>query len=633
LLYAVYGGGWDRLLSVSAYRREEAVGLAATLQLQGPTATRHLFFTGKGGVGKTSYACATAIALADAGRRVLLVSTDPASNLGDVLETEVIGERTAVEGAPGLIAYDLDPVATATAYRERVVGPYRGVLPDAAVASIEEQLSGACTLEIAAFDEFSRLLGDPGATGEFDHVVFDTAPTGHTLRLLTLPAAWTDFLETNTMGTSCLGPLAGLQKQQALYAATLAALADAERTTMVLVVRPEPSALAEAARTSVELRGLGIENQHLVVNGVFRASGADDPLALALEARGSSALRALPSELADLERTDVPLVPYALLGVDALQAYLRADTGTFAAASEEASTDGPDHSEFLSSTSEAGGIGLARLVDEIAAAGHGVVMTMGKGGVGKTTIAAAVAFALSERGHPVHLSTTDPAAGLERALDALPTEFTVARIDPEVEVSRYRGEVLAQAGADLDENGRALLEEDLRSPCTEEIAVFQAFARTVAEGRGGFVVLDTAPTGHTILLLDAALAYHREVGRQSGDMSPDVQQLLPRLRDPEFTTVLLVTLPETTPVNEAAQLADDLERSGISPFAWVVNQSFSPTAVSDPVLRSRRALEADHLRRVSELAARYAIVPWQAEPPTGRSGLHKLFSAPNPNGR
>lgn len=612
---------------------EESAQRAPLPQLDRLTATRHLFFTGKGGVGKTSLACATAVALADAGRRVLLVSTDPASNLGDVLGTKVIGGRTVVEGAPGLTAYDLDPVATAAAYRERVVGPYRGVLPDAAVASIEEQLSGACTLEIAAFDEFSRLLGDPEATGEFDHVVFDTAPTGHTLRLLTLPAAWTDFLETNTMGTSCIGPLAGLQKQQALYAATLAALADAERTTLFLVARPELSTLAEAARTSVELRGLGIANQQLIVNGVFRASGADDPLALALEERGLSALRALPSELADLERTDIPLVPYPLLGVDALRAYLRADTAAFAAASDAPPVEGPDRPEPLSGWSVTGEIGLAGLVEEIAARGHGVVMTMGKGGVGKTTIAAAVAFALSERGHPVHLSTTDPAAGLERALDDMTTEFTVARIDPGVEVARYRAEVLAQAGSDLDEEGRALLEEDLRSPCTEEIAVFQAFARTVAEGREGFVVLDTAPTGHTILLLDATLAYHRELGRQSGEVAPDVQQLLPRLRDPQFTTVLLVTLAETTPMNEAEQLAGDLQRAGISPFAWVVNQSLTPTAVSDPVLVARRALEAGHLRRVAEMAERYAIVPWQAEPPTGSHALHELLSAPHPNGR
>ena len=582
------------------------------------TRTRHLFFTGKGGVGKTSLACATAVALADMGRRVLLVSTDPASNLSDVLGTTVLQEPVAVEGAPGLTAYNLDPVAAAAAYRERIVGPYRGVLPDASVASIEEQLSGACTVEIAAFDEFSRIFGVPEATAGFDHVVFDTAPTGHTLRLLSLPTAWTDFLATNSMGTSCLGPLAGLEHQRALYSATLAALADAERTTLILVTRPESSALAEAARTSVELRGLGLVNQRLMVNAVFTASDPRDPLAVELEERGSAALNALPRALRHLERTDFDLVPYAPLGVDALRAFWRADreyhadnTGAVAAADSQPGTAATDFSG---------------LIDEIAAPRHGVVLTMGKGGVGKTTIAASVAFALSERGYLVHLSTTDPAAGLERALDGSPADFTVSRIDPQAEVTRYRAEVLAEAGAGLDGQGRALLEEDLRSPCTEEIAVFQAFARTVAEGREGFVVLDTAPTGHTILLLDAALAYHRELGRQSGQVTPEVQQLLPRLRDPEFTKVILVTLPEATPVNEAEQLVGDLERAGIVPFAWVVNQSLTPTTVTDPLLRARRGLEADHLRKVEGLAVRFCLVSWRAALPTGRRALLDLVT-------
>jgi arsenite/tail-anchored protein-transporting ATPase len=581
-------------------------------------ATRHLFFTGKGGVGKTSIACATAVALSDLGRRVLLVSTDPASNLSDVLGTDVPLRPIAVEGAPGLTAYNLDPVAAAAAYRERVVGPYRGVLPDASVAGIEEQLSGACTVEIAAFDEFSRILGDPEATAGFDHVVFDTAPTGHTLRLLSLPTAWTDFLATNSMGTSCLGPLAGLESQRSLYTATLAALADADQTTVILVTRPESSALAEAARTSTELRGLDIVPQRLMVNAVFVASDARDPLAVAFEERGRAALSVLPTALRDLERTDFDLVPYAPLGVEALRAFWRGER------EHRETSAGPVGPADSSPRAAAGDI--RELIDAIAAPGHGVVLVMGKGGVGKTTIAAAIGFALSERGYPVHLNTTDPAAGLERALDASPAGFTVSRIDPEVEVARYRAEVMAEAGAGLDAQGRALLDEDLRSPCTEEIAVFRAFARTVAEGREGFVVLDTAPTGHTILLLDAALAYHRELGRQSGGVAPEVQQLLPRLRDPGFTKVILVVLPEATPVNEAEQLAGDLERAGISPFAWVVNQSLTPTTVTDPLLRARRMLEADHLRTVEGLAARFCLMPWRAEPPTGRRALLDLVT-------
>ena len=259
--------------------------------------TRNLFFTGKGGVGKTSVACAAAVRLADAGKKVLLVSTDPASNLDEVLGTPLGHRPTVVPSVPGLSAMNLDPEKSAAEYRERMVGPYRGQLPAAAVASMEEQFSGSCTLEIAAFDEFSRLLGDASATSEFDHVIFDTAPTGHTLRLLTLPSAWAGFMEKNTTGTSCLGPLAGLQAQQKLYQDTVKALGDPKVTTLVLVARAEGTALREAARTSNELAGLGVKNQHLVVNGVFQATDLTDPYALAMQKRGETAMDSIPKEL------------------------------------------------------------------------------------------------------------------------------------------------------------------------------------------------------------------------------------------------------------------------------------------------------------------------------------------------
>ncbi len=580
-----------------------------------PNPTRILFFTGKGGVGKTSMACATAVQLAEEGRRVLLVSTDPASNLDDVLATKIASEPTPINGVPNLHAMNIDPAEAARQYRERIVGPYRGVLPDAAVASMEEQFSGSCTLEIAAFDEFSRLLGDDSATAQYDHVIFDTAPTGHTLRLLTLPSAWSGFLETNTTGTSCLGPLAGLQAQQKLYEQSVAVLSDAEKTTLVLVTRPEASALQEAARTSSELQQLGVQNQRLVINGVFSAQTDDDEYAAAMQARCEQALRALPDELASLPRTTAPLLPTGLLGVQALLRVGNPHTGCAPDIADEVLP------EFA--------VGLKALVDEISRAGRGVIMTMGKGGVGKTTVAAALAVALADRGHKVLLSTTDPAAHLATTLegDAIPN-LTVSRIDPAKETREYTAEVMATAGAHLDEQGRALLEEDLRSPCTEEIAVFRAFARTVANGTDRFVVLDTAPTGHTILLLDSALAYHREVTRQSSQMPDYVEALLPRLRDPDFARVLIVTLPEATPVHEAKELQEDLRRADIEPFAWISNQSLCPLEVSDPVLRQRKYHEIPYIRNVREsLAQRFAVVPWQKKPPTGIASLRRIVQA------
>jgi arsenite/tail-anchored protein-transporting ATPase len=576
--------------------------------------TRYLFFTGKGGVGKTSLATATAVSLADRGRNVLLVSTDPASNLGQVLECEVGDAIVSVAAVPRLHTLNIDPEAAAAAYRERVVGPVRGALPDDAVAQIEEQLSGACTTEIAAFDEFTRLLTDDALVAGFDHIVFDTAPTGHTLRLLQLPGAWSRFLDDNPDGASCLGPLSGLQAQQAQYAAAVRSLSDPAATTLVLVTRPERSALAEADRTSGELTGLGLENQLLVVNGMFSAHHPDDALASALEERGRAALAEMPQRLRKLPVEHVPLRPVNIVGLAAVRALLAPDE---AAALPD--FNGGARGELPG--------GLRRLVDELAEAGHGLVMVMGKGGVGKTTIAAAIAVELASRGVAVHLSTTDPAAHVAAAIGDDVENLTLSRIDPATETRRYIDRVLQSRGRDLDDDGRRLLLEDLRSPCTEEVAVFHAFSRIVNQARRGVVVLDTAPTGHSLLLLDATGAYHREVLRTSSMPAERVVTPMMRLRDPDHTRILIATLPETTPVLEAELLQEDLRRAGIEPWAWVINQSLAAVETSDPILRARAVAEQPLIRRVNrQLAQRTAVVAMQAEPPVGAHGLRALLA-------
>lgn len=575
--------------------------------------TRNLFFTGKGGVGKTSSSCAVAVALADRGKSVLLVSTDPASNLDEVFDTSLANGPIAIAAVPGLHAMNVDPEAAAAAYRERVVGPYRNLLPADAVASIEEQLAGACTVEIAAFDEFAKLIGDASVTARYDHIVFDTAPTGHTLRLLALPAAWSGFIGASAAGTSCLGPLQGMAAQRDLYAAAVTMLSDPAATTMVLVSRPECSALEEAERTSAELAEIGVRNQMLVLNGVFQASGTD-PIAVAMQRIARNAIARMPAGIAARERTTVPLRPRQVVGVEALRGFFWRDAvasdGAVPLASPRALPP------------------IERLIDALEGAGHGLVMTMGKGGVGKTTIAACIAMELARRGHRVHLTTTDPAAHIAGAVGELPKNLTIGEIDPELEVQRYREEVMATTGANLDANGLALLKEDLSSPCTEEIAVFQAFARVVDQAVDRFVVVDTAPTGHTVLLLDAAQAFHREVMRQAKSVSDAVRNLLPRLRDPEFTRIVLCTLAEATPVHEAAALQADLRRASIEPFAWVVNQSLAPLHPSDPLLSARRAQEGRYIEEVSGTHARRAfIVPWLEHVAEGES------AAPAPRAR
>lgn len=578
------------------------------------TLTRNLLLTGKGGVGKTSIACATAISLADTGRRVLLVSTDPASNLDEVLATKLGMTPTPVAGLPGLFAMNVDPEEAARQYRERVVGPYRGLLPEPAIRSIEEQLSGACTVEIAAFDEFAKLLGDNQATNQFDHVIFDTAPTGHTLRLLQLPAAWSGFIETNVGGTSCLGPLSGLQAQHELYDNTVRALCDGKTTAVYLVSRPERSALTEAERTRGELETLGVRNQHLIVNGVFHARG-NDSIAHALERRGTDAIAAMPEGLLQLPRVEIQLLSQALIGADALRALGETNSTADSPSSHFDPTVEPPPS-------------VADLIPKIAAPGKGVIMTMGKGGVGKTTVAAALAVGLARLGHSVHLTTTDPAAHLSMAVDGDLRGLTISRIDPATETRAYTEEVLRESGESLDEKGRALLREDLRSPCTEEIAIFRAFARTVDEGNSGFVVIDTAPTGHTLLLLDAASAYHRDVERNLSYIPDTVRRLLPQLRDSEFTKILIVALPEATPVHEATRLQEDLTRAGITPYAWVVNQSFAATDTKDPVLSARAGAELQYINEVQRQSEKTFLLPWQPEAPVGTERLTQLVETP-----
>lgn len=575
--------------------------------------TRVLFFTGKGGMGKTTLACSAAVALARQGKRVLIVSTDPASNLDEVLGTELSEQPWPVAGVTGLEAANIDPEAAAREYRERAVGPYRGLLPDSAVASMEESLSGACTVEIAAFDSFASLLGDPQATAGYDHVIFDTAPTGHTLRLLALPAAWTGFIDTNTSGVSCLGPLAELQDQRELYAASVSALSDPKVTTLVLVARPERSALQEAERTRGELAAAGMRHQVLALNGVFDDGGIYDRTAVALARRQADALSALPAGLARLPRLEVPLLDFAPIGPEALARVL--DPTSPASVGED--TPGM----------EVPAAALSELIEELESAGRGVIMTMGKGGVGKTTLAAAIASELACRGHHVHLSTTDPAAHVAEAVGDGVAGLSVSRIDPAEQTRIYSEQVIAAAGDGLDDHGLALLEEDLRSPCTEEIAVFRAFADVVARGEDGFVVLDTAPTGHSLLLLDATQSYHRDVARGLSEVPDSVAQLLPRLRDPDYTRVLIITLPEATPVHEAARLSADLERAGIVPYAWIVNQSLAAAGAEHPTLAARARDEHPYLAEAATLAERLALVAWQPHTPAGSQGLRAMVSA------
>lgn len=557
--------------------------------------TKYLFFTGKGGVGKTSIACATAVGLADKGKKILLISTDPASNLQDVFNQSLNGHGSEIAEIPGLTVVNLDPEQAAAEYRERVIAPFRGKLPESVIQNMEEQLSGSCTVEIAAFNEFSDFITDVQKQSEFDHIIFDTAPTGHTLRMLQLPSAWSTFINESTHGASCLGQLSGLEERKEIYKKAVETLSDTGATRLMLVSRPETAPLKEAARSSHELQLLGIKNQILIINGVLQQLDKNDNVSSQLHERQQKALQSMPAELSGYPLYHVPLRSYNLSSIANIRRMLYSDS----------------LSSEVNYKPVASPKGVDEMVDDLYTSGKRVIFTMGKGGVGKTTLATEIALKLTKLGAKVHLTTTDPANHLNYEL-AVKAGITVSRIDEAEVLEKYKNEVRNKAAEAVTAEDMEYIEEDLRSPCTQEIAVFKAFAEIVDKAETEIVVIDTAPTGHTLLLLDATQSYHKEVERTQGEVTGAVANLLPRLRNSKETEVVIVTLPEATPVFEAERLQMDLQRAGINNKWWVVNACLSLTDTQNSFLKAKAQNELVWIKKVEQLSqGNTALIEWR----------------------
>ncbi|MBS4538989.1 arsenical pump-driving ATPase [Clostridium sp. D2Q-11] len=568
--------------------------------------TKYIFFTGKGGVGKTSTACATAVNLADEGKKIMLVSTDPASNLQDVFNTELNNKGVSIKEVPNLVVANFDPEEAAFEYKESVIGPYRGKLPEAVLNNMEEQLSGSCTVEIAAFNEFSNFITNEKVAKEYDHIIFDTAPTGHTLRMLQLPSAWTNFIDESTHGASCLGQLSGLEDKKGIYKNAVDNLADEKKTTLILVSRPELSPLKEAERASNELKEIGVKNQILIINGIL--DSYDDDLSKSICEKQQRALKNMPETFELIQKFKIPLRPYNITGLENVRSFLKYNNIKYS--NEKLETE-KIHK-------------LNDVIEDLYSSDKKVIFTMGKGGVGKTTIASAIALGLAKKGKKVHLTTTDPAAHLKFVLEE-GNNITLSSIDEKEELEKYREDVLSEAKGTMSDEDIEYIEEDLRSPCTQEIAVFRAFAEIVEKSEDEIVVIDTAPTGHTLLLLDSTQSYHKEIERFQGDVPESVKKLLPKLRNEKETEVIIVALAEATPVHEAIRLEKDLDRAGIHSKWWVINSSFYTTNTTNTILKVKASNEIQWINEVNEISnGNFSVIEWIPEEVKGEI-LSKLL--------
>jgi arsenite-transporting ATPase len=568
--------------------------------------TEYIFFSGKGGVGKTTMACATAIHHATEGKKTLIVTTDPASNLADVFEQEIGHRITQIKGISNLWAMEIDPDAATMEYKERIIGPFREIMPDDVIASLEENLSGPCTTEMASFDRFIDFMeGD-----EYDVIIFDTAPTGHTIRLLELPVDWSKHIEESAKGSgqTCLGPVQSIQDSKEKYDRATALLKDPERTTFIFVMRPEELSLYETLRASKELETIGIKSGEIIINGILPEEVCEIEF---FRRKYDSQQKVIQETESAIEKPKryMLLRDNEVKGVSALQGIGR-ELFTGEKPSYETESILTDYSVPTIERPDLDALFLP-------AGKTKAIFFTGKGGVGKTSISCITALYIAQKGVKTLLVTTDPAAHIGEVLDvkigSRPEKITdnlfAVMVNQQEAFKEYKEKVLSEARGKYSEDMLATMEEELNSPCTEEMAAFDKFIQYI-EGRDyEVVVFDTAPTGHTLRLLDLPFDYAKQVEMMSSAAESienketaqhRFRDIISTLRDKDMTVFSLVLYPESTPIMESYRAMLDLKEAGIETQLVIANMVLPEKVCSNNFFKNRRQMQLKYLQEIKD---------------------------------
>lgn len=551
--------------------------------------TKFIFFSGKGGVGKTSMACTTSVYYADQGKKTLIVTTDPAANLADVFEQEIGHKITKINGIENLFAMEIDPEKATNEYKERSLAPMRELFDEEMLKIAEEQLSGPCTEEMASFDKFIDFMEEDS----FDMVIFDTAPTGHTIRLLELPVDWSKHIEESSKGSgqTCMGPVALIQESKKKYDDAIAKLRNPERTDFIFVMQPEQTSLEETIRSSNELKEIGIKTTKIIINGFIPKAEAIHPF---FKSRYDMQQSYLNKAKATFKNTCIETMELFDSELKGIEMFRKSALKLF---KTKVSNKNIEHLIYPEKGKRKN------------------IFFSGKGGVGKTSMACITAIQTAQKGYKTLLMTTDPAAHIGKVLDKPVTnEITkidgvvnlyAVEIDQKKATEDYKNKILTDAKDRFDESTLKAMEEELNSPCTEEMAAFQKFIEYANLDDFEVIVFDTAPTGHTLRLLELPMDWSKQIQLKAG-LSTKISQadkkqkeqfdrVIEMMRDEEVTTFGFVMYPEKTPIIEAYRASKELETVGIKTQLAIANFIIPEEQAITPFFTNRRNMQLKYL--------------------------------------